>query len=57
MTVIKGIITCTCGQVFSFEKYVEDDEKTTPKVACPYCKANYNAKDHETPEEAPEEGE
>jgi hypothetical protein len=45
---IKGIITCTCGQLFGFETIAET-------VNCPACEKSYVALDYEIPEEPPVE--
>jgi len=37
---IKGVITCKCGQLFGFETAQE-------KVACPSCKTEYIAAQYE----------
>ena len=37
---IKGIVTCLCGQVFGFETASET-------VRCPKCKASYVAAEEE----------
>ena len=44
---IKGTITCTCGQLFGFETAQE-------QVACPACKQIFTAADYAVPEPTPE---
>lgn len=40
---IKGRVTCRCGQMFGYETTLET-------VACPSCKLNYTAADYAEPE-------
>ena len=47
---IKGVITCKCGQLFGFETAQE-------KVSCPSCGVAFHAADYAEPEvEVTEDG-